>query len=114
MTTDRAHFSVHFREHSPGSVQGPSGAFHTENLNLRGDFRGHLRIRSRVHFHDHSRERVRGSNFAVRVLCAFLSFGPAWGVPVLSGPVRDTPPYRARPCRDSIAEEVSHPFALFS
>ena len=31
----------------------------------------------------------------------------------LSGPVRDTPPYRAIPFRDSIAEGVSHPFALF-
>ena len=29
------------------------------------------------------------------------------------GPVRDTPPYRAIPFRDSIAEGVSHPFALF-
>ena len=33
---------------------------------------------------------------------------------LLSGPVRDTPPYRAIPFRDSIAEGVSHPFALFS
>ena len=31
----------------------------------------------------------------------------------LSGPVRDTPPYRAIPFRDSIAEGVSHPFSLF-
>ena len=32
----------------------------------------------------------------------------------LSGPVRDTPPYRAIPFRDSIAEGVSNPCALFS
>ena len=32
----------------------------------------------------------------------------------LSGPVRDTPPYRAIPFQDSIAEGLSHPFALFS
>ena len=32
----------------------------------------------------------------------------------VSGPVRDTPPYRAIPFRASIARGVSHPFALFS
>ena len=32
----------------------------------------------------------------------------------LSGPVRDTPPYRAIPFRDEFAEGVSHPFSLFS
>ena len=34
------------------------------------------------------------------------------GGPELSGPVRDTSPYRAIPDRDSIAEGVSHPFCL--
>ena len=38
----------------------------------------------------------------------------SWKMSGLSGPVRDTPPYRAIPFRDSIAEGVSHPFALFS
>ena len=46
----------------------PFGAFETENVNLRGHFRGHLRVHSRVR----CRERVRGSHFAVRMLCAFL------------------------------------------
>ena len=45
-----------------------------EILNLRGHFRGYLRVHTRVHFCEHFRERVRGSNFAVRVLCAFLRF----------------------------------------
>ena len=52
--------------------RGPGEAFYTEILNFRGDFRGHLRVHSRVHFREHFAERVRGSNFAVRVLCAFL------------------------------------------
>ena len=47
---------------------------HRESLNLRGHFRGHLRVHSFVHFREHFRERVRGSNVAVRLLCAFLKF----------------------------------------
>ena len=46
-----------------------------ESVNLRGHFRGHLRVHSRVHFREHFRERVRGSNFAVCVLCASLIIG---------------------------------------
>ena len=34
------------------------------------------------------------------------------GHSALSGPVRDTPPYRAIPFRDRIAEGVSHAFCL--
>ena len=34
--------------------------------------------------------------------------------PKLSGPVRDTPPYRAIPFRDSIAEGGIAPICLFS
>ena len=40
-----------------------------KSLNFRGRFCGH---HSSVHFREHFRERVRGLNFAVRVLCAFL------------------------------------------
>ena len=47
-------------------------ALHRKSLNLRGHFRGHLRVHSRGHFREHFCERVRGSNFAVRVLCALL------------------------------------------
>ena len=46
--------------------------FYTEILNFRVHFRGYLRVHYRVHFREHFRERVRGSNFAVRGLCAFL------------------------------------------
>ena len=45
---------------------------HRQSLSLRGHFRGHLRVHSCVHFREHFRKRVRGSNFAVRVLCACL------------------------------------------
>ena len=48
-----------------------------------GRFRGHLGVHSRVHFREHFRERGRGSNFAVRVLCAFLILGAALGIPKL-------------------------------
>ena len=50
-------------------------ALHRKSLNLHGHFRGHLRVHSRGHFREHFRERVRGSNVAVRVLCALLSPG---------------------------------------
>ena len=67
---------------------GPRGAFHTEILDIRGHFRGTLCAHSRVHFHEHFRERLHGSNFAVRVLCAFLrmleihqTMGPEVGFP---------------------------------
>ena len=48
-------------------------AFDTESLDLRGHFHGHLRVYSRVHFREHFRERDRGSDFAFRVLSAFLN-----------------------------------------
>ena len=47
-------------------------ALHRRSLNHRRHFRGHLRVHSRGHFREHFRESVRGSNFAVRVLCALL------------------------------------------
>ena len=61
------------------SSWGPSGwcVLHRKRLNLRGHFRGHLCVHSRVHFREHFRERVCGSNFAVRVLCAFLTKSPS-------------------------------------
>ena len=52
---------------------GIRGAFYTEILYLRGHFCGCLCVHSRVHFREHFHERVRGSNFAVRVLCVFLA-----------------------------------------
>ena len=66
---DRAHFLVHFREHcqiSSGSLRGDPLVRFAQKASTY--FRGHLHIHSRVH-----RERVRGSNFAVCVLCTFLS-----------------------------------------
>ena len=50
---------------------GPSGAFCTESLNLRGYFCGHLCVHSRMHFHEQFRESS-WVKFAVRVLCACL------------------------------------------
>ena len=52
-----------------GVFLGTPWCVYTEILNFRGHFCGHLR----VHFREHFRERVRGSNLAVRVLCAFLA-----------------------------------------
>ena len=49
-------------------------ALHRKSLNLREHFRGHVRVHSRGHFREHFCERVRGSNFAVRALCALLMF----------------------------------------
>ena len=68
-------FPTQNRGKSPETSWGPSGAFYTDSLNLRVHFRGHLRVHSRAHFREHFLERVRGSNFAVRVLCARLTTG---------------------------------------
>ena len=74
---DHAYFCLHFREHcricrehSRGSLRGE---FDTENVNLhRGVSVDIFVYTSRVQFHAHFLERVRGSNFAVCVLCAWL------------------------------------------
>ena len=58
------------------SSWGPSGVFHTETTaTFVGHFRGHLHVHSRVHFREHFFERVHGSHFAVRILCACLNLG---------------------------------------
>ena len=79
----RAHFRVFFVCAAKFPVSAVVwvfvGHFTTKFLNFRGHFRGHLRVHSRVHFPDHFRKRIRGSNFAVRVLCAFLSGIPGVG-----------------------------------
>ena len=60
----------------------------------------------------------RGRSHAQRIAGLQVSESSALTLfPNLSGPVRDTPPCRAIPFRDSIGVSqrgVSHPFALFS
>ena len=66
-------FAETSREHCRGSLRGdPMVRFVQKSSIFRGHFRGHLRVHSGAHFREHFRERVCGSNFAVRVLCAFL------------------------------------------
>ena len=52
---------------------------HRQSLSLRGHFRRHLLVHSCAYFREHFHERVRRSDFAVRVLCAFLSEGAPGG-----------------------------------
>ena len=61
-------FGVHWRisrEHCRGSLRG-------DPVVLSLHVYGHLHVHSRVHFREHFRARVRGSHFAIRVLCAFV------------------------------------------
>ena len=82
---DRAHFRAYFREHwkitrehwkisrehSRGSLRGDPLVRFTQKTT--STFVGiSMDIFVYTHFREHIRERVRGSNFAVRVLCACL------------------------------------------